>query len=76
MGTVGGKIGLVAGIVAALLAIGPLTDLILGDCLFEQGCGPYETPGLVAVALASVVIGLAVGMLVRLASNRVLSGRR
>jgi len=72
MGTIGGKVGFGSGLVAGLLAIGPMMKLVFGECFFEQGCGESETAGLAIVALGSVVVAIAVGLLIREVTNRVL----
>jgi len=69
MGTLGGKVGLVAGMVVVFLTSVPMIHLVVGGCFFEEGCGPNETVGLVAAAIACLVIGLFAGLLVRLGVN-------
>ncbi len=75
MGTLGGKIGIALGLVAGLLAFGPLIGLVLGDCFFEQGC-KRETAGLALVAIGSLVIAVITGVLVRELANRLLRTNR
>lgn len=75
MGTLGGKVGFVAGAAAVFMVAGDIIRLILGDCFFEQGC-PNETVGLGAAAIASLSIGVAAGLLVREAVNRLTARRR
>jgi hypothetical protein len=76
MGTVGGKVGLVAGIIAGALATLPIIRLVLGRCFFEQGCGDREAIGLIAVGVGSLAVAAAVGLVVRLAANSVFGARR
>lgn len=76
MGTVGGKIGLGAGIISGFLAVEPMSRLFLGDCFFEQGCGGNEEVALAAVTVGSVLVAIAAGLLVREAANRLLRARR
>lgn len=70
VGTVGGKIGFVAGAVVALSVSVDMAQLILGACFLEEGC-PNETVGLGAAAGASFLIGVVAGLLVRRVVNRV-----
>ena len=72
MGTVGGKIGFGTGTVVGLLAVPSMMRLFLGDCFFEQGCGERETAGLALVAVGSIGVAIAAGLLVRLAMNKLL----
>lgn len=72
MGTLGGKIGLVAGIITGAVTILPIIRLVLGDCFFEQGCGDNETVWVIASVLGAALIALAVGVAVRLVANRTL----
>lgn len=71
MGTLGGKIGFVAGAAVAFLVSIDMIRLILGDCFFEEGC-PNETVGLGAAAIASLLLGIAIGFLVKEVVNRLL----
>lgn len=71
MGTAGGKIGFGVGLVVGLLAVEPMIGLVLGDCFFEQGCDS-ETAGLALVAVGSMAVAVAAGLLIRAAANRLL----
>lgn len=68
MGTIGGKIGVSLGLVTGLLAVGPLLELVLGNCFFEQEC-ENETAGLALVAAASLAVAVAVGVSMRAVVN-------
>lgn len=69
MGTLGGKIGFVAGMVVAVLSATPMIDLFLGSCFWEQGCGRSERLLLACAALAALALGIAAGLLARAAVN-------
>ena len=75
MGTLGGKLGLIAGLLAAFAALDPVIALTPGRCLFEGGCGEYETLGLVAAAAIVLTIAAIVGAAVRLLVNRLVTLR-
>jgi hypothetical protein len=74
MGTIGGKIGFVAGAVIAVSISVEMINLILGPCFFEEGCS-NETLGLGAAAVASLVVGLAGGLIVRKLVNANVNAR-
>lgn len=76
MGTIGGKVGIVTGIIAGALAVVPLISLILGHCFFESGCGDSETSGLLAVAMGSVLVAITAGLTARSVTNGVFEGNR
>jgi hypothetical protein len=73
LGTIGGKLGLGAGIIAALATAEPAIALTPGSCFFEGGCGRYENLGLAAAALICLLVGLVVGLLVRAVVNQLAS---
>ena len=72
MGTWGGKIGFAVALVVASTSFLPILDLVLGDCVFEQGCGTYEPVGFAAAALCSLGIAAAAGLAVRALVNRLM----
>lgn len=74
MGTLGGKIGFVAGVVVAVLSATPMIDLILGSCFWEQGCGSSEGLLLACAALAAVAVGVVAGLLARALLNAGIRG--
>ena len=70
LGTIGGKVGLIAGIAAAGATLEPAIALTPDRCLFEEGCGTYEGMGLAAAAVICLLVGLLVGVAVRALVNR------
>ena len=74
MGTIGGKIGYVAGIAAACVALTPLMQLTVGSC-FDAGCGRYEGLLLAASLLSAIAAGVVAGLLTRFTINRTLIKR-
>lgn len=71
MGTTGGKIGFVVGALVAFAVSAEMVHLVLGSCFFEEGC-PNEAAGLVAAAVASLLIGSVAGLVLKSAVNRLL----
>ena len=50
-------------------------ELFLGDCFFEQGCD-NETVGLALVAIGSIAVAIAAGVLIREVANRLVRSVR
>jgi hypothetical protein len=73
MGTVGGKIGFAVGIVSAIALIEPMIALIVGRCVFNGGCGKFDTAGLVGAGLATLIVVALVGVAVRTLVNRLIN---
>ncbi len=71
MGTLGGKIGFVAGIASSFAVSVPMVQLFAGPCFFEEGCGAGENLSLILAAAASLAVGCFVGLSVRWVVNRV-----
>lgn len=72
MGTWGGKIGFTVALAIAPTSFLPILDLVLGDCVFEQGCGTYEPAGFAVAALFSLGIAAVAGLAVRTLVNRLM----
>jgi hypothetical protein len=75
MGTVGGKIGFIAGVAVAFIASTDAIRLVLGGCFFEGGCGPNDEPLLLLAAVLSALIGFAAGLATRAVVNALLPKR-
>ena len=63
MSTFGTRLGVAIGLIATPLFTLVIIDLLMGDCLFEQGCGRYENFKLVGAFLAACLVGACVGWL-------------
>lgn len=70
MGTIGGKIGLAVGIVAALAFVPYAMDMFVEPCFWEQGCGRGEAPMVIGAAFAALLMGGGAGLAVRAIINR------
>lgn len=73
MGTLGGKVGFVTGCAVCAVSFIPISRSILGDCLFEQGCGKHEGLWLAVAFLAAIGVSVAVGLALRMAINGVIA---
>ena len=71
MGTLGGKIGFLAGIASSFAMLEPMVLLFAGPCVFEGGCGAGENLSLILAAAASLAVGCFVGLIVRWVVNKV-----
>ena len=71
MGTLGGKIGFLAGLASSFGVSVPMVRLIVGPCFFEEGCGAGENLSLILAAAASVAVGAFVGLSARWTLNRI-----
>jgi hypothetical protein len=71
MGTIGGKVGFVVGVVVAFACSEPMLKTTCPS-FFEEGGGTYDTPLFALAAAMSVIAGVAAGLLVRLIVNRLL----
>jgi hypothetical protein len=60
MSTSGIKLGVALGMITAVALLYLIFKLAMGDCFFEQGCGPHEGLKVLGVFLASGVAGLVV----------------
>jgi hypothetical protein len=76
MGTIGGKIGLAAGVITGVVVPVPMIWLVLGSCFFEHGCGASETLGLFVVVSGTLLVALAAGLVVRMAANHIFGAGR
>jgi len=71
MGSIGGRIGLIAGVVVTFVCSEPMLKTTCPS-FFEEGCSMYEMPLFALAAAMSVIAGVTVGLLVRLIVNRLL----
>ena len=46
------------GIVSALSIFFPIASVVIGSCLFEEGCGRYESIKLIAAVAIAVIVGV------------------
>jgi|LauGreSBDMM110SN_4_FD.fasta_scaffold440413_1 uncharacterized membrane protein YphA (DoxX/SURF4 family) len=63
MSTLGIAVGVMVGIVAAGLFAIFLFQRSIGNCFFEQGCGPNENLTIVGIVLAAALMGGRAGWL-------------
>lgn len=57
MSRFGLKLGVAVGMATAIASFFPIFHLLMGDCFFEQGCGPHEYLQVIGVALVSCLVG-------------------
>lgn len=75
MGTIGGRIGYVIGIVFIFYFSVPMIQFILGPCYFEEGCGEWEDFGLLLTIFALICLAILVGLTVRSVVNYAINYR-
>jgi hypothetical protein len=72
--TVGTKLGVAGGLAVAVFSAVPIVDLLMGHCLWEQGCGKWEGLKIIGALIISCVAGMCAGWsvmrLFRLVDNR------
>ena len=69
MGTLGGKIGTLVGIVSSTVLAVPVLHLTPGICLFEEGCGDNESLGVAFAAVIILAASTAIGAGARVLTN-------
>jgi hypothetical protein len=62
MSASGIKLGVALGMVTTVATLYPILILAMGDCFFEQGCGPHEGLKVLGVFFASCVAGVVVAL--------------
>jgi hypothetical protein len=62
MSATGIRLGVALGMLTTVAAILPIFMLAMGDCFFEQGCGPNEGLKILGVLLASCAAGVVVAV--------------
>jgi putative effector of murein hydrolase LrgA (UPF0299 family) len=60
------KVGVLSGLLSALFLPVPLIDLFMGGCFYEEGCGNQEWLGLLSVAVATCIVAILTGWLVKI----------
>jgi hypothetical protein len=70
----GVKLGIAVGLAVAVFSAAPIIDILMGHCLWEQGCGKWEGLKMMGALILSCVAGMCAGWsvmrLFRLVDNR------
>lgn len=75
MGSLGGKLGYIAGILIFIIFAVPVIHITPGSCFFEGGCGNREPIGLIFAVLILFGMATVSGLLTKALVNY-LSSRR
>jgi hypothetical protein len=69
MSTIGGSMGVAAGLIIAAMSVDTVTALIPAECTLASGCGMYDIIRWVLIAILLICIAVGSGVAVRALVN-------